>query len=170
MDWPYAHLLINHFPIILTVAGAAAAVVGLWMRRRGLWLYAVATLTLAGLSIYPTFLTGDEAKDTFKRVNPWYIVRGSIDTHEEAAEVTLWVVLAVGVIAAYAWWRSVRRGGESQPPTWLRALVVVSSLVGLGFVTWTSLLGGEIVHKSPILEAPQPPAVHAPATGVSAPP
>lgn len=164
MDWPYIHLLVNHFPIILSVTGAAAAVAGVWMRRRGLWLYAVATLTLAGLSIYPTFLSGDEAKDALRRMHPWYIARGSIDRHDNAASITLWIILAMGVIAAYAWWRSVRSGAELTPPAWLRGLVVVSSLIGLGFVTWTSLLGGEIVHKSPILEAPQPPAAQPPAT------
>lgn len=135
MDWPYVHLLINHFPIILTVTGAAAALAALVLRRRGLWLYAVASLTLSALAIYPAFFTGDEAKDTLERLHPWYIVRGSIDSHEEAAEVTLWVLLAMGL------------------------------------VTWTSLLGGKIVHKSPILAAPQPPAIgSAPARGATAPP
>jgi hypothetical protein len=171
MDWPYIHLLINHFPIILSVTGASAAIVSVALRRRGIWLYAVATLTLAGLAIYPAFLSGDEAADTFERLPPWYIARGSIHSHEEAAEATLWIVLAVGIVAAYAWWRSVRDHSRADPPGWLRGLVVLSSLVGLGFVTWTSLLGGKIVHKSPILAAPRPPAVGAPPpSGAGAPP
>jgi len=158
MDWPYIHLLVNHFPIILTVTGAASALAALIMRRRGLWLYSVASLTLSGLAIYPAFFSGDEAKDTFKRIHPWYIVRGSIDAHEEAAEVTLWIIFAVGIIAAYAWWRSLRDDARWEPPGWLRALVTISSLIAVGFITWTALLGGQIVHKSPILEAPPPPA------------
>src|SRR5690242_16627936 len=47
MNWPYVHTLINHFPIILVVMGAAAAVTALVLRRRGIWLYSVASLTLA---------------------------------------------------------------------------------------------------------------------------
>ena len=54
MNWPYVHTLINHFPIILSVVGTGVVLLALIVRRRGLWLYALATLTLAGLSVYWT--------------------------------------------------------------------------------------------------------------------
>lgn len=46
---PYAHLLVNHFSVILAYVGLAAILLAAVRRRRALWLYAVATLTLAGL-------------------------------------------------------------------------------------------------------------------------
>jgi hypothetical protein len=49
MNWPYLHTIINHFPIILTVVGSAALVLAFLIGRRARWLYALATLTLAGL-------------------------------------------------------------------------------------------------------------------------
>lgn len=154
-DWPHIHLLINHFPIILAVMGAVAVVVALLTRYRGVWLYGLASLTIMGLSAWPTVFTGQHADDALH--DPWYIVRGSIDRHEEAAELAMWIMLATGAIAAYAWWRSVRRDRESpQGPGWLRIAVLIGALASLGTVTRAALLGGEIVHGSSILEGPAP--------------
>lgn len=154
-DWPHIHLLINHFPIILSVMGAVAVVVALVMRSRGVWLYAVASLTVMGLSAYPTHFTGDEADHALN--DPWYIVKGAIDRHDDAAGWALWLMLITGVIAAYAWWRALRKDRDAQQaPVWLRIAVLVGSLLSLAAVTRTSLLGGEIVHGSKILLGPAP--------------
>src|SRR4051812_46409436 len=82
-DWPHIHIMINHFPVILVVMGALAAVLATLRRRRGVWLYATATLTLAALTAIPTYFTGEPAEEALHR--PWYIARGAIHTHEDAA-------------------------------------------------------------------------------------
>ncbi len=152
MDWPYVHRLINHFPIILTVVGTASVVAAFIWNRRALWLYGLATLTLAGLSVYPVFFTGDEAHHVMER--RWYVVRSMVEAHEEAGELTLWVVLFAGAVSAYAWWRLLRRDTAGSLPRWLRTLVVVAALAGLGTVAYSAYLGGRIVHESPRLAAP----------------
>ncbi len=157
-DWPHIHLLINHFPIILAVMGAAAVVLALIKRWHGVWLYGVASLFFMGLSAGPTAFTGDRADDALN--DPWYIVRGAIDKHDDAAMFAMWVMIATGVIAAYAWWRAVRRDREvGQSPVWLRVLVLVGALLSLATVTRASLLGGEIVHGSSILAGQRPAGV-----------
>jgi hypothetical protein len=162
MNWPYVHTLINHFPIILSVMGAAAAVTAFTLRRRAIWLYAVASLSFAGLTIYPTFLSGHEAEETMEHA--WYVDKGMIHDHEEAAELTLWVVLVTGVISLYTWAWQVRRADAVEPPVWLRTLVVVAALASVGTVAYASLLGGRIVHESPKLATP-PPGVIVDTTG-----
>lgn len=152
MNWPYIHTVVNHFPIILTVVGTAALATALIWRRRPIWLYAVATLTLAGLSIYPAFLSGDEADHVMDR--KWYVVKGSIDEHEETAEIALWIVLATGVIAAYTWWSMTRPGQKEPPPVWLRGLLLVAAIASVVSITYSSYLGGRIVHDSPKLAQP----------------
>ena len=156
MDWPHIHLLINHFPIILAAMGAVAVVVALITRWKGVWLYAVASLTIMGLSAYPTVFTGEHADDVLH--DPWYIVRGSIDRHEEAAELAMWIMIGTGVVALYAWWRAVRRDVDARhaPPAWLRVLVLLGALASTGSVAWTSWVGGEIVHGSSILQGRAP--------------
>lgn len=166
MNWPYIHTLINHFPIILTVVGAAGVVSGFIWKTRGAWLYAVATLTLAGLSAYPAFFTGDEASDVMR--HKWYIVRSMIDRHDDAAGIALWLLLITGAIAAYAWWRMTRRERSALPPTWLRGAIAVATLAALISVTWAAYLGGQIVHDSPRL-ATMPAGVDTTSTSPSPP-
>lgn len=155
MDWPHVHLLINHFPIILAVMGAVAVVLALIMRSRGVWLYAVASLTVMGLSAYPTLFTGEQADRVLH--DPWYIVRGSIDRHEEAAELAVWIMIGTGLVAIYAWWRALKRDRDAeQSPVWLRMLILLGALGSVGTVSWASWLGGEIVHGSSILQGHAP--------------
>ena len=177
------HILINHFPVILTLVGAVAVLLALVIRTRTVWLYATATLALAGLSAIPTFLTGDPAEDQLE--DSWYVTRRAIETHSDAADFALWGLIIMGVIAAYAWWRAWRltvvvveatqteRGNivadpmvrtNAGLPVWLRALVLVSALNGSALVIRTASLGGDILHRSEILKTtPRPASVPAPA-------
>jgi uncharacterized membrane protein len=178
------HLLINHFPVILTVVGTAIAVLALITRKRGVWLYATATLFLAGLAAVPTFFTGEPAEDQLE--DSWYVTRQAIHAHEEAADFAVWGLVIMGLIAAYAWWRAWRREtvvvagavhtdrgdvpaealvrANAGLPAWLRALVVLSALVGCALVYRTASLGGAILHHSTVLQStPRPASVPAPA-------
>ena len=110
LTWPYAHLLINHFPVVLSAAALGVTIMALILGRRGLWLTAMAALTFAGVFIYPVFFTGNKADHALE--DPWYIHPGTIEAHDGAALWTLWVVLIVGAFAAYSWWRSLKRPAE----------------------------------------------------------
>jgi uncharacterized membrane protein len=178
------HVLINHFPVILTIVGTAVALLALIVRKRGTWLYATATLFLAGLSVVPTFLSGDPAAEQLR--DSWYVTREAIREHDASAGWTLWGLIIMGLIAAYAWWRAWRRDTVVVPaavhtdsgdvpatalvranaglPVWLRALVVASALFGCALVYRTASLGGDILHHSKILQTtPRPASVPIPA-------
>ncbi len=155
LSWPYTHLLINHFPVVLSISALAVAILALFLGRRGLWLTAMGALTAAGASIYPVHFTGDEADHTLN--DPWYIHPGTIEAHDNAAGIALTVILIVGAFAAYSWWRSLKRPADLIPG-WMRAGVVVGALAAVGTVTYTAYLGGKIVHEAPILQLKQPPA------------
>lgn len=152
MNWPLIHIQINHFPIILTIVGTAVLLLALVVRQRAMWLYALATLTLAGLSVGPVFFTGDQAGDAVQ--NTWYVIHEAVDTHEDAAIFALIWILLLGAASAYTWWRMVRREPMTLPPTWLRAALVVLALFGASTVIRTAYLGGKIVHESPKLATP----------------
>jgi hypothetical protein len=148
IDWPYAHILINHFPVVLSV-------VALGVGRRGAWLSAMGALTLAGVSVYPVYFTGNQADHALN--DPWYIKHGTIEAHDAAAGWTLWVILIFGAFAAYSWWRSLKRPAEGIP-VWMRAGVVIGSILAASTVARTSYLGGEIIHDSPVLQLKDAPA------------
>lgn len=152
LNWPYLHILINHFPIILSVVGCAALALGLMTRNRVVWLYALATLTLAGLSIYPVFFTGDQAAHALR--DTWYVVRAMVKEHDDAAGYALPVMLMTGAVSGYTWWRMLRREVSGLPPVWLRTVVVLVSFFSLSVVVRTAYLGGKIIHDSPKLQTP----------------
>ena len=161
LDWPYAHLLVNHFPIILTYLGLAAALVAVVRRRRVAWLYALVTLTLAGAGAYPALLTGQQAGPVMEK--RWYVEEAAVDAHEEAGETALWILLAMGALSAYGSWRLLRSrvvvGNEAGAfardlPMVLRAAVVIAALAGAAAVSYAAYEGGMIVHKAPRLDTP----------------
>lgn len=164
-SWPYSHLLINHFPVVLSVVALGAAILALLLRRRGIWQAAMGALVIAGLFVYPVHFTGDKADEALR--DPWYIRPGVIDAHDNAAGIAMWVILLAGAFAAYSWWRSLKRPQEPLP-VWVRAGVVVGAIAAVGTVTYTAYLGGRIIHDAPILQVPTAPAGLPP--GVAAPP
>ena len=152
MNWPLIHIQINHFPIVLTILGSVALLLALFVRQRTIWLYALATLTLAGLSVGPVYFAGDQAGDAVEHT--WYIVHDAVNTHEDAAIFALIWILLMGVASAYTWWRMVKREPLGLPPTWLRVVVAVLAAFGVSTVIRTAYLGGKIVHESPKLVTP----------------
>ena len=165
ISWPYAHLLLNHFPVVLSVTGLAVAILALLFNRRGLWQAAMGALTGAGLFVFPVHFTGDRADKALR--DPWYITHGAIEAHDSAATVAMYVILIVGVFAAYSWWRSLKRPAE-RLPAWIRSGVVISALLATGTVTYAAYLGGKIIHDAPVLELRQaPPGLPADVNGDS---
>lgn len=148
MNWPYIHLVINHFPVILSVVGGVAAIVAAVTGNRSVWLYAAATLALGGITVVATYLTGDQAGPIMRHQT--YVVRDMLADHDDAAGWALWTGIAAGLAGLGAWWRLVRV--PDQPLAgWLRALLVVSGLFFLTTAARTAYLGGRIVYESPVL-------------------
>lgn len=160
MDWDQIHIAINHFPVILSVTGTLAALLGVVRGRRGVWMYATASLTLAGLTAAATYLSGLQAEDVLR--NAWYIARNAIHTHEDAALVATIATGVAALVAAIAWRRLVRYSREITLPAGLRAAVVVTALASAGSIGYASWLGGRITHEAPGLKAGGRAAAHAP--------
>ena len=172
MDWAHIHIMINHFPVILTVTGAAAVLLAVGRPRRGVWLYAAVSLAMAALTVIPTYFTGEPAESALNR--PWYVARGAIHTHENAAKIAALLVVLAGLVALVAWRRLVRYPRELRMPGGLRAAVVATSLAAAAAIGYASLLGGRIVHDAPVLQGRAPAGYvspdAAPATLPAAPP
>ena len=154
LSWPYAHLIINHFPVVLSVSALAVTVLALLLDRRGLWLTAMAALAAAGAFVYPVHFTGDKAGHVIR--HSWFIQPGAIKAHGDAAEIAMYVILLAGAFAAYSWWRSFKDPATSIPG-WMRAGVALGALAAVVTVTYTAYLGGKIIHEAPILQMKAPP-------------
>lgn len=160
MDGSYPHVLVNHFPIILSLLGLGAAVMALATRRRTVWLYATATMVLAAATAVPTLLTGETAEEGIEE--SYWASRRAIHEHEEAGEFATYATVLAGLVSAFAWYRLTRgRGGDAEAsaagttaglPTWLGALVVVTALASAGAMARAGYESGFIRHKNPALE------------------
>jgi uncharacterized membrane protein len=170
MDWAHIHILINHFPVILVATGALAAVLAVILQRRGVWLYAAVSLTIGGITVIPTYFTGEPAEQALN--DPWYVAKGAIHSHEQSATISAILTVLAALVAVVAWRRLVRYPREVRMPGGLRTAIVITSLAAAGAIGYTSWLGGRIVHDAPGLAGPRPPVrtpVH-PATPNPAPP
>jgi uncharacterized membrane protein len=154
VDWPLVHIMLNHFPIILTVAGTAALLLATFRGQRASWLYGTISLTLAAVTVIPTYFTGAPAEHALNR--PWYVARGAIHTHEDAARIASILVVIGGLVAVVAWRRLVRYPREVRMPGALRTALLVTALAASVSIGYTSWLGGRIVHDAPVLQGPAP--------------
>ncbi len=155
INWPYIHLLINHFPVVLAIVGLGVVILAMIFQRRVIWLYAMVTLTAAGALVYPVRLSGDEADEALR--DPWYIKHGVIEAHNDASLYALIFLLIAGAVSAYGWWRAVKRPDEPIP-AWIKTAVFLTALLGSAAVARTAYLGGKIIHDAPVLTLPNPPA------------
>lgn len=140
MDPIFMHLRVNHFPVILPIVGAAAAVVALLLKRDDVWKYAMVTVILGALSAPIAYWTGYRAEDKAEGLD--YIDAERMDQHEESATWALVAILASGVAAGVAL--------KVPKPAARYAFVAVAALAA-GATTWTASHGGKIVHASPML-------------------
>ena len=164
MNPAYLHLLVNHFPIVLSVVGAGMILLAIALKRDSLWRFGMGCVALAGLGALAAFFTGRGAEDVMRRA--WYVQRATIGAHEDAGELAMWVTVVAAAICAYALWRSSGRPapGATAFPALLRVLTTLGALAAAGTAGYAGYLGGKIVHEAPALARP-PAGATVPAPG-----
>ena len=138
----HLHLMLNHVPVLGTIAVALVLGIGLFRRSREIMRLGLGLTVLVSLVTVPVYLTGDPAEDALREFDPG-VDRELIHEHEEKAEVGLIAVLATGALALGAlWWgrdpSDTRRG--------LPAMVCAALLVSFGLFAVAALDGGRIRH------------------------
>ena len=150
------HLAINHLPVVLSLLGAGAALIAFVSRRRAVFLYAVATLALAGLASYPALNTGHSAAELIE--DRWYVDKAQIQRHHDTAENANLLMLGTGALALVAWWLTLRAPRDGKPGTLLMAAVLIAGACSATAMGWTSWQGGYIVSKNARLTGSSAPA------------
>lgn len=145
MNWIYVHILINHFPVVLAGIAFLSVLVAMLIGKRQTWLYAAISLTLAGVFAYPTDVSGERAARIFRQRMP--SAREQIESHEEAADVTLWILLGSGLLGMIGWYRIASDDPTATVPGWVKVALTVPALASGGAVAVTSVRGGHIGHQ-----------------------
>jgi hypothetical protein len=141
MNFAHLHLILTHFPPVLSLGGAAAAAVGVLCRRRELIRLALLLMIAIGAMMPVVYVAGDRAADSIGKVEG--VQQEAIAPHQRAATVALASSVCVGLIAGALLLVERRRGALSPAFARVALAVAIASAMAIG---WTASLGGAIHH------------------------
>ncbi len=143
MNFAHLHLVLTHFPPVLSLGGAisAAAAILLARRRRELTQLALLLLIVVGATMPLVYFAGDRAADSIGKIEG--VQQNAIAPHQRAAGIALSTSIGTACIAVIL--LIVERRAGSLSPV-LRLLVLVVAIGSAATIGWTAALGGAIHH------------------------
>ncbi|WP_250431066.1 hypothetical protein [Pontibacter ruber] len=132
-------MLLNHFPIIGTLIGAFVMLWGMMKNQKNIKAVAAAIIISMTLMAVPVYLTGEPAEERVEHLPG--VSESSIEEHEEAAELAIWVMAAAGVASLAALLLQYR--SASRLPFSIAAILALLAFVAMARVGY---LGGQIRH------------------------
>lgn len=141
MNWPHAHLIINHVPVTGFFFGLLFVLYGMFRKSEELKKASLGFLVLVALMSVPVSITGDQAGDIMERMPE--VSKSLVEQHEEAASVALTAAAILGLVALGGL-LFFRRAAAL--PRWFMALTLVLAIVVNGVLALTANLGGQIRH------------------------
>lgn len=142
MDATHLHLLLNHFPIIGTLLGVGVMLYGYVTSSDQVKKVALWTWALMALIAIPVYLTGEPAEEAVEGLAG--VSESLIHEHEEAAELAIWLMEALGALSL------LTMLFYKTKPALSKTLLLVSTILGFvvfGAMARTGYLGGQIRHS-----------------------
>ena len=141
MNFAHLHLILTHFPPVLSLGSAFASAVGVVRRRRDLVHLALVLLIATGAMMPVVYIAGERTAQAIGRVRG--VQQEAIAPHERAATIALSLSIGAALIAAGVLLIERRRGELSWA---LRLLVLFVAIASAAPIGWAAALGGEIHH------------------------
>ena len=142
MEPTHVHLLVNHIPILGSLFGALLLLVGMLIKNRSVEVTGLATILIAALFTLPAYFSGEEAEHIIEKFQG--ISEYELEEHEEHAELSLWLMIASGVLSLLTLVSYVRAKHLTRS-----SRVATLVITFFGFITMIPLAlhGGKIVHS-----------------------
>lgn len=135
------HLLLNHFPIILSIIGTGFLFASFFIKSNGFRKASLFLIVIAGLFAIPAYTTGEAAEDVVE--NSTVVSEIFLEQHEEFALGALAAIIGAAVVALIGLgimqWKSEWTG-------LMILLAFLASLISAGFLGYTGYTGGKIMH------------------------
>ncbi|MER2998805.1 hypothetical protein [Pontibacter populi] len=141
MNEAHLHITLNHFPIIGSILGIAILTAGMFFKSRDTVRTALVVLIISAIVAIPTYLTGEAAEETVEHMAG--ISEDLIHEHEEQAELYIWLIVGLGVLAAISFFADIKQLAMRKT---LFILTIVLGLVSIFFARQVGTSGGEINH------------------------
>lgn len=153
----HLHLLINHTPVIGSIAAVLLLLYGMVRKTAELERTALLTLVLTAVLAFASDQTGDGAADVARKISG--IERADIRTHSRSADTALLVAEITGGLALIGLIFAFRRKDRADealprafvrwhqsPPRWAVVICLFGGLATVYFMSVTAFTGGEIRH------------------------
>jgi uncharacterized membrane protein len=138
----HTHLLLNHFPVALSLVGYIIAFSGTFMGRRDVIKTGMLVLVAMGISSIVTWLSGYVAASD-AQTEQW-LPGSMVSEHASYATLSLWTSVIVASLAFVQWLGSVRSQAERN---FFLKLVFVLGVLHIFLLGYTSFLGAKIRHQ-----------------------
>jgi uncharacterized membrane protein len=97
MNQAHLHLLLNHLPILGTLFGLLILAGGFLLKNDTVKRTALGIFVLSAILAIPAYLTGEGAEEVVEGLPG--VTENLIEAHEDMANIFLWMVGALGLIA-----------------------------------------------------------------------
>jgi uncharacterized membrane protein len=131
------HPMLVHFPIALLIAGIAADVAGLGLKKAWLSHAGLLLLVLGTLGTIAAVWSGSEAEESVVETPA---IEATLDTHEDSGKLTMWYFITITVARSALVWR------RKLTPA-VHTVFVLAWLGGVGLVARTAYYGGHLVYE-----------------------
>ena len=141
MNAAHYHLIVNHLPIFTTLIGIFILGWGMFKSSKPIKYIAFVLFIIGALGSYVAMETGESGEEIVEEVQG--ISHDAIHDHEEAAEISMWFTIIMGVLSVLALSASKLKIHFEKS---LSAVLLVTALLALGSLTYTAYEGGKIRH------------------------
>jgi uncharacterized membrane protein len=137
LDFTHLHPMLVHFPIALLIIGLLADIVGVFTKREFYSRMALVLLILGTVGLIAAYFSGHQAAEGLMETGPLSM---AVETHEEAALLTLWLMIATTLVRLGL---TVMRKYSG----FVRLIPLAIFIMGVGSMVRTGYYGGELVFK-----------------------
>lgn len=141
MTLAHLHLLLNHIPLISLPLALIFFCYGYYAKNINTQRFALIVLFITSALVLPVYFTGEAAEEAVEHLAN--NIEDFIHPHEEAAEISLVLTLAAGLVALASFWFS--RAKTLMPQT-LNISVIAITIGAILSLGYTGSLGGQIRH------------------------
>lgn len=141
MNAAHLHLILVHIPIVLVPTAILLLVIALWRKQPIIANTALSLCIVASIVCVPAFLLGEGAEELVE--DQPGVVENTIEEHEESADLSLWLTVALGSVALFS--LATKRPLPALQPVTLKTLVVLGAVASAS-LSYTAFEGGKIRH------------------------
>ena len=142
MEPAFIHLMLNHLPVLGTLLATGMLTYGLIRKQEEIIRLSLYLFIGSALAALPVFFSGEGAEEAVEHLPG--VAEALIEDHEHLAEVAIWLLEGLGLMAIAGLVLSFRK---RLLPLWCAGLLAALALVTGGVLVQTAHLGGLIRHS-----------------------